>query len=618
MANRVVRGTARDSAGNAIASPIVTVFQTETLTLATIFSDIGGTPKPNPFTGDADGEWEFFVESSEVVKVKVEAPGFVVWEKDYISGGGVTDHADLDGLTTGDPHTQYDRTAVFDTRRYASVQAAVDAAKAAGGGTVLLQDDADLTSSLTVNGTNITFESRNGQSLIATASMAQILNITGATRIRFRGVTFVGGGFVTSQVVLVGGSSTDVLIEDCEVDGDGATAGVSLSSVANAVVRRCKIDDTLNCVRLSAASGSRVTVEDNDLRGWSNRGIWLNGSSTVRFTDVRLARNHIHSHNVAGTERRPIFFGGDETNPNLRGEIVGNRIVGNGAPFSGGNGVADMILLSGTEGFRIAENFCVDGGDNGIVVSQEASRGIVSGNTAERCHNTGILIGSTASIYTRDVTVTGNQCSNNGQSAGTAKFKAGIRLDKATDVLVDGNFCGDDQGTATQQYGLLVENSTRVRVGHNKFDGNNTSGFRNEGGNTDLEVAAIRSAYLAGHSNPAAGATKYGSPTISDTTVENATQVPAPFAGVARNLRVHQSNGPGAGETMTVTLRKNGANTALTVATTDESPDAFSDLVNEVSFAAGDNLNFSFVASNNGTYSGGHATASCELVKLAD
>lgn len=53
-------GIARDTAGNSLAGTTVTVYLTGTLTLASIFSDNGITPKANPFTGNADGSYFFY------------------------------------------------------------------------------------------------------------------------------------------------------------------------------------------------------------------------------------------------------------------------------------------------------------------------------------------------------------------------------------------------------------------------------------------------------------------------------------------------------------------------------------------------------------------------------
>lgn len=104
MANSAVRGVARNSAGAAVGSPTVTVYQSGTLTLASIFDDVGGA-KANPFTGDTDAEWEFYAPAWSLFDVKVEAAGFTTWNK-RVRVGGTGDHGELSGLADND-HPQY-------------------------------------------------------------------------------------------------------------------------------------------------------------------------------------------------------------------------------------------------------------------------------------------------------------------------------------------------------------------------------------------------------------------------------------------------------------------------------------------------------------------------------
>ena len=84
-----------------------------------------------------------------------------------------------------------------------------------------------------------------------------------------------------------------------------------------------------------------------------------------------------------------------------------------------------------------------------------------------------------------------------------------------------------------------------------------------------------------------ANATSFLGATVSAT--ESAVQVQVPFKGVARNLTTQASATPGASQTYTYTLRKNGADTALTV--TRDNTSAFgADLTNEVECAKLDKL----------------------------
>lgn len=95
----------------------------------------------------------------------------------------------------------------------------------------------------------------------------------------------------------------------------------------------------------------------------------------------------------------------------------------------------------------------------------------------------------------------------------------------------------------------------------------------------------------------AAGQTRYaGHSSIMDATEDNV-DVPVPFAFTAKNLYCKSNQAPGGGQTFTYTLRKNQAATALTAAISGAAAVTASDLVNTVSFVAGDQIALQLVAS---------------------
>ena len=68
-----LQGIFRDSAGNAVASPSVTVYEAGTVTKAAIYSDNElSAALANPFTGDANGQWEAFVAPGQY---RIDGPG---------------------------------------------------------------------------------------------------------------------------------------------------------------------------------------------------------------------------------------------------------------------------------------------------------------------------------------------------------------------------------------------------------------------------------------------------------------------------------------------------------------------------------------------------------------
>lgn len=69
---------------------------------------------------------------------------------------------------------------------------------------------------------------------------------------------------------------------------------------------------------------------------------------------------------------------------------------------------------------------------------------------------------------------------------------------------------------------------------------------------------------------------------------EGTCQVPIPFAGTFKNMRVVIDNPPGAGRSRVFTLRVNGVNSILVVTISGAVDVTGSDLVNEVAVNAGD------------------------------
>lgn len=86
----------------------------------------------------------------------------------------------------------------------------------------------------------------------------------------------------------------------------------------------------------------------------------------------------------------------------------------------------------------------------------------------------------------------------------------------------------------------------------------------------------------------------YGTPVVA--TTENEAQIPMP-ACVLRNLRVSVDTAPAAGQTVTVTIRKNGVATGITCQCTNGGGRTASDTANSASFSAGDLLSVQVVSS---------------------
>lgn len=98
---------------------------------------------------------------------------------------------------------------------------------------------------------------------------------------------------------------------------------------------------------------------------------------------------------------------------------------------------------------------------------------------------------------------------------------------------------------------------------------------------------------------------------VNSTELNNKQVISAP--GTIDSLYVDLGTAPGRGETMSVTLRLNGADTALTV-TISGTAKTGSDTSHSVAVVAGDVVGWKVVASNNGAYAAANARYSCRFI----
>jgi len=92
----------------------------------------------------------------------------------------------------------------------------------------------------------------------------------------------------------------------------------------------------------------------------------------------------------------------------------------------------------------------------------------------------------------------------------------------------------------------------------------------------------------------------FGNNNYSRQADETCELVPMPRAGIFCNLAVYSQLAQGAGKTSTVTLRKNRADTAVTVSLTNSTGPGY-DFTHEVEVAKGDLISFSVIISTAAT-----------------
>lgn len=79
---------------------------------------------------------------------------------------------------------------------------------------------------------------------------------------------------------------------------------------------------------------------------------------------------------------------------------------------------------------------------------------------------------------------------------------------------------------------------------------------------------------------------------------ESTVSLPVPFPCTVRNLQAYASAAPGAAQTFTYTLRKNGVAQAVTTSLSGASQTTNSDTTHSVSYGAGDTIDIQLVTSN--------------------
>lgn len=144
--------------------------------------------------------------------------------------------------------------------------------------------------------------------------------------------------------------------------------------------------------------------------------------------------------------------------------IYRNRIGGNDRHGLGLLSVADSFIFrnqigwSGVSGINIGSgnndltsNFVWYSGQDGIYVGESGNT--LLANRVDSCDRAGIYLGTGID----HISISKHRLYNNGQDAGElARTRSAIYLSDGVEALIDDNFCFDDQGSPTQQYGMFV------------------------------------------------------------------------------------------------------------------------------------------------------------------
>jgi len=250
-----------------------------------------------------------------------------------------------------------------------------------------------------------------------------------------------------------------------------------------------------NMIKTVASVGINIdadyfVLEGNVISG-VNIGIDINSATTSNF--------NISNNIIETTVANAINVSAAATNFSIVGNIIktvagtaeGISLAGctdgvvsdNQIQGAGGHGI--QLSSGGCQRILIANNQINASGQRGISINGNALYNQINGNCLYDCGQEGIYLGNTTAVcsYT---TISNNQVINSGFGSGGTTY-SGIRLIGSTRCSLNGNVCTDDQGTKTQNYGILEDTSGdyNLIIG-NMVEGNNTGGTSVVGTNTLL------------------------------------------------------------------------------------------------------------------------------------
>jgi hypothetical protein len=356
-------------------------------------------------------------------------------------------------------------------------QAAIQASKT--GGEVILSRMYKLSSTMAFN-TGCVFRglSRDNTGFqVSGAARANGATVNGV--VSFRNLTFDMNQLCTSWGIQV--QSGYFRAYECTFTNSPGPIAVApgIRSVGTKMdIDKCEFANISTPVYIGGfAKNCRITR--NWFHDWTMRGIYIIGDTDGAAFNLWITDNEFdgptQAYDTSSYPRQPIAFQGVDTQKFRAIHIKGNILRGPGFSYNQAYdpsnslypGVADQISLHQCDSFEVIGNTCIGGGDVGITVSTQCQNGSVSDNTCVLNDTAGICIGSAQSTYTRNVALHGNTCINNGQNRKGDRpdyARTGINFYNATDISVSSR-CGDDQSTKTQNYGISINKSQRIRIG---------------------------------------------------------------------------------------------------------------------------------------------------------
>ncbi len=363
-----------------------------------------------------------------------------------ISGGQVGHLADHDQLHTRanywfDVVTDYGAVGDGSTDDSATVQAAIDAAEAAGGGYVYFPTSTTeyMVNDLVVDSDFVSLISDNKGATLK-------LNADGA-------------------VEILRLEADDLRVENLAFDADRAvrTTGscIKIRGAARVTIRNNSFTGAQEAaVELGVVGGvgtSDIHIENNDFTLCDRSGIRLEDPGSGSHSDIWIEDNHFSEINTDGQSGHASVFVGSTTDPTKTQHVwVRNNIIEPGAT---GDGVG-IGFDSGTYVW-IVDNYIEGSNTAGEGIAISAVHVTITGNTILNCVAAGILIWyhDPATFAVEHILIATNRCFSN--EHGIALRWAHNNAVIANTVVMQ-NTCYNAAGSNTQNFGVLTSQAVSV------------------------------------------------------------------------------------------------------------------------------------------------------------
>lgn len=310
--------------------------------------------------------------------------------------------------------------------RHASINAAIDAVTAAGGGTVLLPAGViPLTSYVSL---------KDKVSLVGAGREATVLRSD--------------AGLTSAAVVATSGATlSDVTLSGFTVDGSSRASlnGIQLTTVTRVRVTDVGVRDIGQIGILVQTDSSHVQVAGCFVE---RTGQTLDAGHGIRF--LKSPRCSATGNHVIDCKGMGVIFG-DAGNPSPYGVCQGNII----RQATSSTGLECIGFTADCDWSNVMGNVALNSQDNGISITP--SNCTVSGNTVDGAVNYGIATSGANTV------ILGNVIRNIGQEVSGSTF-GGIGLTTGNHCVVVGNRVYDDQTSKTTDFGIKQVGSSDYHV----------------------------------------------------------------------------------------------------------------------------------------------------------